>query len=98
PAASDGRAARWPPWAAPATSKPVAMHPPASTLDRQSCARLESMSSTRHRLLAKADHLSWIQQTPRIVSLFRPQLNVVRAKPPPVLQVVHMRVGHKDAD
>src|SRR5665213_2845090 len=65
---------------------------------RQNCDYLGSTSSPRHRLFSKADHLAWIQQSARIVPLFRQQLNVVATEPAAIFQVIHVRIGDKNAN
>src|ERR1700676_862035 len=100
PAADDVDAAQSPPSAKSTKSIRAAERPPASRSGKQNCVHPESTSSLRPLLFCdwlrmKADHLSRIQQAPRIILLLTLQLEIVAAKPPAILQIVHMRIGNK---
>src|SRR5580698_1109999 len=56
------------------------------------------MSSFGLRLGVKADHLSRIEQTARIVLLLGLELNIIGAKTPTVFNIVHMRISDKNSN
>src|ERR1700733_15263517 len=61
----------------------------------QNFARRESTSSWGNPVPAKADHLTRVQQTARIVLLFRDELDVIGTEPATVFKIVDMRIGDK---